>query len=60
MIGHDLDAIVDGVVPELQHRGLFRTEYGAGLFRERLGLPRPISRYADATPSGGRATEAPR
>ena len=46
VIGHDLDAIVDAVVPELQRRGLFRTEYGDGLFRERLGLPRPISRYA--------------
>ena len=46
MIGHDLDAIVDGVVPELQRRGAFRTEYEDGLFRERLGLPRPVSRYA--------------
>ena len=46
MIGHDLDAIVDQVVPELQRRGAFRTEYEDGLFRERLGLPRPVSRYA--------------
>jgi len=48
VIGQDLDAIVDGVVPELQRRNAFRTEYEDGLFRERLGLPRPISRYATA------------
>jgi alkanesulfonate monooxygenase SsuD/methylene tetrahydromethanopterin reductase-like flavin-dependent oxidoreductase (luciferase family) len=46
VIGHDLDAIVDQVVPELQRRGAFRTEYEDGLFRECLGLPRPVSRYA--------------
>lgn len=46
VIGHDLDAIVDGVVPVLQERSAFRTEYDDVLFRERLGLPRPISRYA--------------
>ncbi len=48
VIGHDLDAVVERVVPELQRRGVFRTEYGDGLFRERLGLPRPVSRYATA------------
>jgi len=48
VIGHDLDAIVDGVVPELQQREEFRTHYEDGLFRERLGLPRPVSRYATA------------
>jgi alkanesulfonate monooxygenase SsuD/methylene tetrahydromethanopterin reductase-like flavin-dependent oxidoreductase (luciferase family) len=48
VIGHDLDAIVDGVVPELQTRAAFRTHYEDGLFRERLGLPRPVSRYATA------------
>ena len=49
MIGHDLDAIVDEVVPELQRRGAFRTDYEDGLFRERLGLP---DRSA-ATPTAG-------
>jgi len=29
------------VVPELQRRGLFRTEYEEGTFRDRLGLKRP-------------------
>ena len=48
VIGHDLDAIVDRVVPELQRRNAFRSEYEDGLFRERLGLGRPISRYATA------------
>jgi FMN-dependent oxidoreductase (nitrilotriacetate monooxygenase family) len=31
------------VVPELQRRGLFRTEYSGGTLRENLGLPRPQS-----------------
>jgi alkanesulfonate monooxygenase SsuD/methylene tetrahydromethanopterin reductase-like flavin-dependent oxidoreductase (luciferase family) len=48
VIGHDLDAIVDGVVPALQARGAFRSRYDDGLLRERLGLRRPDSRYADA------------
>jgi FMN-dependent oxidoreductase (nitrilotriacetate monooxygenase family) len=33
------------VVPELQRRGLFRTEYEGKTLRENLGLPRPPSRY---------------
>ncbi len=32
------------VVPELQRRGLFRTEYEKGTFRDRLQLPRPAHR----------------
>jgi alkanesulfonate monooxygenase SsuD/methylene tetrahydromethanopterin reductase-like flavin-dependent oxidoreductase (luciferase family) len=39
-----LDAFVDLVVPELQRRGIFRTEYSGATFREDLGLPRPPSR----------------
>lgn len=46
VITHDLDAIVDGVVPALQHGGVFRRTYEPGLLRERLGLARPVSRYA--------------
>jgi len=42
----DLDAIVDGLVPELQRRGVFRTAYEAGTLRDRLGLERPANRYA--------------
>src|SRR5476651_2579581 len=36
------------VVPELQRRGLFRTEYEGATLRENLGLPRPENRYAQA------------
>jgi alkanesulfonate monooxygenase len=41
-----LDDFVNLVVPELQERGLFRTEYEGTTLRENLGLPRPVSRYA--------------
>lgn len=34
------------VVPELQRRGLFRTEYHGSTLREHLGLRRPASSYA--------------
>jgi len=37
------------VAPELQHRGVTRTEYGPGTLRERLGLPRPADRFAAKT-----------
>lgn len=33
------------VVPELQRRGLFRTEYAGTTLREHLGLPRPANRF---------------
>jgi hypothetical protein len=36
----------DLVIPELQNRGLFRTEYEGTTLRENLGLVRPESRYA--------------
>ncbi|MGI6244542.1 MAG: LLM class flavin-dependent oxidoreductase [Pseudochelatococcus sp.] len=40
-----LDAFVEGVVPELQRRGIFRTEYEGATLRENLGLPRPANRF---------------
>lgn len=40
-----LDAFVDRVIPELQRRGLFRTEYEGVTLRENLGLPRPANRF---------------
>ena len=46
VIAHDLDAIVDRVVPALQKHGAFRTEYSAGSLRARLGFSRPENRYA--------------
>ena len=40
-----LEDFVDKVVPELQRRGLFRTEYEGTTLRENLGLPRPENRF---------------
>ncbi len=40
-----LDDFVERVVPELQRRGLFRTEYAGTTLRENLGLPRPPNRF---------------
>jgi alkanesulfonate monooxygenase len=48
-----LGDFVDQVIPELQRRGLFRTEYEASTLRGNLGLPRPVSRFHAA-----RSTEA--
>ena len=42
----ELELFVDGVVPILQQRGLFRTEYEADTLRGNLGLPIPANRYA--------------
>jgi alkanesulfonate monooxygenase len=42
------EEFVDEVVPELQRRGLFRTEYEGTTLRENLGLPRPAGRYQRA------------
>jgi hypothetical protein len=33
------------VVPELQRRGLYRTEYTGRTLREHLGLAKPINRF---------------
>ncbi|MEU2205934.1 NtaA/DmoA family FMN-dependent monooxygenase [Streptomyces hygroscopicus] len=41
----DLDLFVDGVVPILQKRGLYRTEYPADTLRGNLGLPVPVNRW---------------
>ena len=43
-----LDDFVDKVVPELQQRGIFRTEYEGKTLRENLGLPRPKNRFFEA------------
>jgi FMN-dependent oxidoreductase (nitrilotriacetate monooxygenase family) len=40
-----LTDFVDMVIPELQRRGLFRTEYEGTTLRQNLGLPRPASRW---------------
>ena len=41
-----LDDLVDLIIPELQRRGLFRTEYQGTTLRDRLGVKRPVNRYA--------------
>ena len=40
-----LDDFANLVVPELQRRGLFRTEYSGSTLRDHLGLRRPANRY---------------
>jgi len=40
-----LNDMVDRVIPEVQRRGLFRTEYEGTTLRENLGLPRPDNQY---------------
>lgn len=44
-----LDEFVDLVIPELQRRGLFRTEYEGNTLREHLGLPRPTNQFVKAS-----------
>jgi alkanesulfonate monooxygenase SsuD/methylene tetrahydromethanopterin reductase-like flavin-dependent oxidoreductase (luciferase family) len=45
-VAHDLPLITRGLVPELQRRGAFRTEYEADTLRGLFGLDRPANRYA--------------
>ena len=40
-----IDDFVAHVVPELQRRGRFRTEYEGATLRENLGLPAYVSRW---------------
>jgi len=42
-----LEDFVTGVIPELQRRGLFRTEYEGRTLRENLGLPYPVNRWTE-------------
>lgn len=43
-----LDDFVDYVIPILQQRGLFRTEYTGNTLRENLGLKRPVNTLISA------------
>jgi len=47
-----LDGFVDKVVPLLQDRGVFRSDYAGSTLREHLGLARP--RAARDTPKPAR------
>ncbi|GAA4228264.1 LLM class flavin-dependent oxidoreductase [Actinomadura meridiana] len=50
-----LDAFVDHVVPLLQARGLFRTEYTGRTLRDHYGLPRPADRGPAPVLANGKA-----
>ncbi|BCM88209.1 nitrilotriacetate monooxygenase component A [Abditibacteriota bacterium] len=45
LLPSDLQLFAEAVVPELQRRGLFRTDYEGDTFREHLGLPRPTNGF---------------
>ncbi|MDT9686227.1 LLM class flavin-dependent oxidoreductase [Streptomyces sp. TRM76323] len=49
-IGHDLEQVTRGLVPELQRRGVFRHAYEADTLRGLLGLARPANRYTPQPP----------
>ena len=42
---HGLDDFVELVIPELQRRGIFRTEYTGTTLRDHLDLPRPENQF---------------
>lgn len=44
-----LDVFAEKVVPILQERGLFRTEYSGTTLRDHFGLERPASQYAQTS-----------
>ncbi|MYR47208.1 FMNH2-dependent monooxygenase, partial [Streptomyces sp. SID5910] len=52
----DLERLVNGTVPLLQHRGLFRTFYPGSTLRDHLDLSRPANRYAVAAAAAGGAS----
>jgi alkanesulfonate monooxygenase SsuD/methylene tetrahydromethanopterin reductase-like flavin-dependent oxidoreductase (luciferase family) len=45
---YDLESVTRRLVPLLQERGVFRSDYETGSLRSRLGLDRPVDRYAIA------------
>jgi alkanesulfonate monooxygenase len=49
--------VAELVIPELQRRGLFQTEYAGRTLRENLGLPRPANPFFAA--DGGRRATRP-
>lgn len=44
-----IDDFVDRLIPVLQKRGLFRTEYEGKTLRENMGLPRPENQFFPAS-----------
>ncbi|CAL1240375.1 LLM class flavin-dependent oxidoreductase [Candidatus Methylocalor cossyra] len=45
LLPNGLNDFIDLVIPELQRRGLFRTQYEGETLRENLGLPRPGNQF---------------
>jgi hypothetical protein len=43
-----LEVFVDEVVPILQRRGIYKTDYPGSTFRETLGLDVPVNRHSAA------------
>ncbi|MBT2289717.1 LLM class flavin-dependent oxidoreductase [Paenibacillus albidus] len=54
-VPNGLEDFVDRVVPILQERGLFRTEYESETLRGNLGLPIPENRYTRTSETAGSA-----
>jgi hypothetical protein len=54
-----LEDFVDKVVPELQRRGLFRSEYEGKTLRENLGLPRPENQFFGSSKERSEVAPAP-
>lgn len=54
-----LNDFLDQVVPELQERGLFRTEYSGNTLRDHFGLKQPVNSFeANQSQQAVRAAEA--
>jgi hypothetical protein len=53
-----LEDFTDQVVPLLQARGLFRTEYEGRTLRDHYGLPRPANQHTLARSGGTRSEVA--
>ncbi|WP_308738138.1 LLM class flavin-dependent oxidoreductase [Sorangium atrum] len=53
-----LEAFAEHVVPILQRRGLFRTEYEGTTLRDHYGLPRPENRFAARRAAGDQVAAA--
>jgi FMN-dependent oxidoreductase (nitrilotriacetate monooxygenase family) len=52
-----LDDFCQKVIPELQRRGIYRSDYEGKTLRENLGLPRPENRFFVKQPVSGVAAE---
>jgi FMN-dependent oxidoreductase (nitrilotriacetate monooxygenase family) len=55
-----VQAFAELVIPELQRRGLFRTDYSGATFRDHLSLPKPENRFATVTEQSAAVSGASR